>query len=561
MAMLGATGAAWLIAGNLDRRQAVAGTGGLPCLVRPEQTEGPQAERICGNLPRFPLTDPHVGNGLPCRTLISRPFVNDKTFAMRKAKIVCTIGPASDSPDMLDRLIDSGMDAARLNFSHGTHACHAAAIAAIRHAADHRRAAVAIIQDLQGPRIRIGSLPENGIEVQTGQAVRLQAGPARRVVADSITRSITPEIPVTYEHLARDLQPGARILINDGLIELVADRTTGNDVDCTVVSGGRIASHKGVNLPGTLVSAPALTDKDREDIRFGVAQGVDYIALSFVRGPDDIAAAKKAVTDCGGHPAIIAKIERAEAVTALNAILDEADGVMIARGDLGVELGPEAVPVLQKRIIAEANRRRRLVITATQMLESMTKFLRPTRAEASDVANAVFDYTDAVMLSAETAIGAYPIETVRVMDRIIQVAEEGAEPGVVRQRRTDPGDLSFPEAICTAAASAARAITASAIVAFSEQGSTARLISKQRPAAPIIAFTPFEPVRRKMALYWGVRPYTMPQLTQTDARVDEAERRIKADGLVKAGEKIVILAGTRVGQPGGTNLIKLQEVG
>ena len=487
-----------------------------------------------------------------------------RTAAMRKAKIVCTIGPASDSPEMLDRLIDSGMDAARLNFSHGTHASHAAAIAAIRHAADHRRAAVAIIQDLQGPRIRIGSLPEGGIEVQTGQAVRLQAapaGPASLVVADSITRSTTPEIPVTYEHLTCDLQPGARILINDGLIELVADRIGGNYVDCTVVSGGRIASHKGVNLPGTLVSAPALTDKDREDIRFGVAQGVDYVALSFVRGPDDIAAAKKAVRDCGGHPAIIAKIERAEAVTALDAILDEADGVMIARGDLGVELGPEAVPVLQKRIIAEANRRRRLVITATQMLESMTKSLRPTRAEASDVANAVFDDTDAVMLSAETAIGAYPIETVRVMDRIIQVAEEGTEPGVVRQRQTDPGDLSFPEAICTAAASAARAITANAIVAFSEQGTTARLISKQRPAAPIIVFTPFEPVRRKMALYWGVRPYTMPQLAQTDARVDEAERRIKADGLVKAGEKIVILAGTRVGQPGGTNLIKLQEVG
>jgi pyruvate kinase len=245
----------------------------------------------------------------------------------------------------------------------------------------------------------------------------------------------------------------------------------------------------------------------------------------------------------------------------LDAILEEADGVMIARGDLGVELGPEAVPVLQKRIIAEANRRRCLVITATQMLESMTNAPRPTRAEASDVANAVFDDTDAVMLSAETAIGAYPIEAVQVMDRIIRAAEEGAEPGVARTRQTDLSNLPFPEAICTAAASAARAITANAIVAFSEQGSTARLISKQRPAAPVIAFTPFEPVRRRMALYWGVRPYTMPQLEQTDARMGEAERRIKAEGLVRTGEKIVILSGTRVGQPGGTNLIKLQEVG
>jgi pyruvate kinase len=482
---------------------------------------------------------------------------------MRKAKIVCTIGPASNSPELLDRLIDSGMDAARLNFSHGTHASHAAAIAAIRHAADRRRAAVAIIQDLQGPRIRVGSLPGNGIEVQAGQTVRILAGPVSPDGKSGAHPDIAvpvPEIPVTYEHLARDLQPGARILINDGLIELVADRVAGNRIDCTVISGGSIASNKGINLPGTPVSAPTLTAKDREDIRFGVAQGVDYIALSFVRGPEDIAAARQVAATHGGDPSIIAKIERAEAVASLDAILDEADGVMIARGDLGVELGPEAVPVLQKRIIAEANRRRRLVITATQMLESMTQSLRPTRAEASDVANAVFDETDAVMLSAETAICAHPIETVRVMDRIIQVAEAGTDPDVTRQPQPDSDHHSFPEAICTAAASAARTVAASAIVAFSEQGSTARLISKQRPAAPIIAFTPFEPVRMKMALYWGVRPYTMPPLEQTDDRMDEAERRIKAEGLVRTGENIVILSGTRVGQPGGTNLIKLQEV-
>ncbi|MGQ0667255.1 MAG: pyruvate kinase [Nitrospiraceae bacterium] len=483
---------------------------------------------------------------------------------MRKAKIVCTIGPASDSHEILDRLIDSGMDAARLNFSHGTHASHAAAIAAIRHAADRRRSAVAIIQDVQGPRIRVGSLPGNGIEVQTGQAVRFLA---RRAVSDgnpeghSHVPSTTPEVPVTYEHLARDLRPGARILINDGLIELVADRIAGSHVDCTVVSGGRITSHKGINLPDTQVSAPTLTDKDREDIRFGISQGVDYVALSFVRGPEDLAAARALIAECGGNLPIIAKIERAEAVTSLDQILEQADGVMIARGDLGVELGPEAVPVLQKRIIAEANCRRRLVITATQMLESMTQALRPTRAEASDVANAVFDGTDAVMLSAETAIGAHPIETVQVMDRIIRAAEEGTEPGVVPKRQTDMGDLPFPEAICTAAASAARAITAHAIVVFSEQGTTARLISKQRPAAPIIAFTPFEPIRQRMALYWGVRPHTMPQIEQTDVRVDEAERRLKIEGLAKTGEKLVILSGTRVGQPGGTNLIKLQEVG
>ena len=485
---------------------------------------------------------------------------------MRKAKIVCTIGPASNSPAMLDRLIENGMDVARLNFSHGTHESHAAAITAIRHAAERRRAAVAIIQDLQGPRIRVGTVADEGIEVRAGQQVHLQTILARSggqlgVQSVATARSAVPEIPVTYQYLARDIQPGARILINDGLIELIADRITGGSVECTVTIGGRITSTKGINLPGTRVSAPTLTDKDREDIRFGIAQGVDYLALSFVRGPEDIVAARKLVAECGGNLPIIAKIERSEAVANLDEILEQADGVMIARGDLGVEMGPEAVPVLQKRIIAEANRRRRLVITATQMLESMTSALRPTRAEASDVANAVFDGTDAVMLSAETAIGSHPIETVQVMDRIIRAAEEGAEPGWMPKADGEQGKLSFPEAICTAASSAARTINAGAIVAFSEQGMTARLISKQRPAAPIIALTPFEPVRQRMALYWGVRPYTMPQIEQTDARVDEAERRLKTEGLVKTGERIVILSGTRIGQPGGTNLLKLHEVG
>jgi pyruvate kinase len=368
------------------------------------------------------------------------------------------------------------------------------------------------------------------------------------------------EIPITYQHLARDVQPGARILIDDGLIELVANRISGGFVQCTVIAGGRITSHKGINLPGTRVSAPTLTEKDREDIRFGVSAGVDYLALSFVRGPEDVAAANQLVAECNGDLPIIAKIERSEAVSSLSGILDQADGVMIARGDLGVEMGPEAVPILQKRIIAEANRRRRLVITATQMLESMTQRASPTRAEASDVANAVFDGTDAVMLSAETAIGQHPVETVRVMDRIIRAAEEGVEPVFTQRRDADRDEVSCSEAICTAAFTASRAITASAIVAFSELGLTARLISKQRPAAPIIAFTPFEPIRQRMALYWGVIPHTMQQIAQTDERVDEAERRLKAEGLAKTGQRIVILSGTRIGQPGRTNLMKLHEV-
>jgi pyruvate kinase len=482
---------------------------------------------------------------------------------MRKAKIVCTIGPASDSPAVLEQLIHSGMNAARLNFSHGTQESHGRAIKTIRDTADRHGVAVAVIQDLQGPRIRLGDLPEGGVELVVGQVVRLRTTAMRsggQLGARTVIAGAPCEIPVTYQALTRDVRTGARILIDDGLVELRADRIIEGAVECTVTAGGRLTSHKGMNLPGTVVSAPTLTEKDREDVRFGVAQGVDYIALSFVRGAEDILAAKRLIAECGGDVPVIAKIERQEAVTDLEAILDHADGVMVARGDLGVELGPEAVPVLQKRIIATANRRRRLVITATQMLESMTQHTRPTRAEASDVANAVFDGTDAVMLSAETAIGRYPVEVVLVMDRIVRAAEVETGPGFVRRTPAEPGHVSFPEAICLSASSAAAVTGAGAIVAFSERGMTARLVSKQRPAAPVIAFTPFVPIRRRMALYWGVLPHTMTQIPTTDERVDEAERRLKAEGLVKTGERIVILSGTRIGEPGGTNLMKLHQV-
>ena len=486
---------------------------------------------------------------------------------IRRAKIVCTIGPASQSPAVLDRLIESGMDAARLNFSHGSHESHGRAIKAIREAAGRRRAAVAIIQDLQGPRIRVGTLPDAGIKVSSEQRVRLVTARWRsggQMAAQTSADSDITEIPVTYPHLSKDLRPGARILIDDGSIELLASQVSGGVVDCKVINGGVILSQKGINLPGTCVTTPTITEKDRKDLRFGVAQGVDYLAFSFVRGPEDVQAAKKLIAECGGDMPVIAKIERAEAVQSLEAILEHADGVMIARGDLGVELGPEAVPVLQKRIIALANRRRRLVITATQMLESMTHRVRPTRAEASDVANAVFDGTDALMLSAETAVGMHPVETVHVMDRIIRVAEHETE----RCRQEQPGlhidaaadQRSFPEAICEAAAAAASVTKADAIVAFSEGGPTALLMSKQRPSAPILAMTPFEPVRRRMALYWGTVPYTMPQIDGTDERVREAERRLKEEGLLVKGQHTVILSGTVIGRPGGTNLMKLHQV-
>ncbi len=483
-------------------------------------------------------------------------------MSMRKAKIVCTIGPASSSPTVLNRLIENGMDAARLNFSHGTHESHATAITAIRKAAAGRESGVAIIQDLQGPRIRVGLLPKEGIEVNTGQVVRLRtsAQSGKPHGAQASAPSPVPEIPVTYASLTRDLNRGSRVLINDGLIELQAVRIEGDRIECSVIIGGMITSHKGINLPGTQVSAPTLTEKDREDIRFGAQYGVDYVALSFVRGPQDISAARAVLAEYGSNTPIIAKIERAEAVAALDEILEQADGVMIARGDLGVEMGPEAVPLLQKRIITEANRRRRLVITATQMLESMTQAIRPTRAEASDVANAVFDGSDALMLSAETAVGAHPIEALQVMDRIIRAAEEGAEPGVVLKRQADLEHLSISESTCAAASFAARATDATAIVAFSESGTTVRLISKQRPSAPILAFTHTEPIKRRMALYWGVRSFIMLRIGETDPHIREAEQRLKAEGLVNKGDKVVIVSGTMAAQIGGTNMLKLHEV-
>lgn len=484
------------------------------------------------------------------------------TAAMRRAKIVCTIGPASRDPAMLDRLIDAGMNVARLNFSHGSQESHAATLDAIRAAADRRHAAIAVLQDLQGPRIRLGTLPDAGIDLAADQRVRLVGGLLKsggQIGAQAVAPSFMVELPVTYPQLARDVRPGARILIDDGRIELLASSVSGGTVECRVITGGLVTSQKGLNLPGTVVSAPTLTEKDRADIRFGVAQRVDYLALSFVRGPEDIAAAREFVRACGGDQPIIAKIERAEAIAALGAILDEADGVMIARGDLGVEMGPEAVPVLQKRMIFEANRRRRVIITATQMLESMMTQPVPTRAEASDVANAVFDGTDAVMLSGETARGQYPVETVAVMDRIVRAAEAGRRLAPTPDRTAGQTE-TIAEAMCGAAAAAAAATGAVALAVLTESGMTARLLSKQQPAAPVVAFTPHEPIRRRMALYWGVTPRLMQWVPDADEQVTEIDRRLKTERLAVAGDRVVLLAGTVAGRPGGTNVMKLHVI-
>lgn len=466
---------------------------------------------------------------------------------MRRAKIVGTIGPASESPAILGKLIAAGMDVARLNFSHGSHEQHARTIAAIRSAAASAGRPIAILQDLQGPRIRIGNIAEP-VSVESGQTLTLtMASPAGGGA-----------IPVTCESLPDDVKPGDRILIDDGLIELAVEEAGKQAIRCRVVTGGTIRPHKGMNLPGVAVSAPAFGEKDRADLSFGLSHGVDYVGLSFVRGPEDVMAARAWMKKYDAEAAIIAKIERPEAVERLDAIVAVADGVMIARGDLAVETSPEAVPLIQKRIIRLCNERRVIVITATQMLESMTASPRPTRAEASDVANAVLDGTDAVMLSGETASGRYPVEAVETMARIVAAAEQGLEQAPIPAQAPSPAP--FPAAVCAAGARAARETGAKVVVAFTESGTTARLLSKERPPVPIVAYTPHDAVRRLMALYWGVLPRAMRTIPNTDELIRELERSLREEKLAESGDRIVILLGAPAGTRGRTNLMKLHTI-
>ena len=471
---------------------------------------------------------------------------------MRHTKIVCTLGPASRSPEVIEALIRGGMDVARLNFSHGTHAEHAEVIDRVRAAARRAGRPVGILQDLQGPKIRIGPVAAGVVELKAGAPFSLTTGD---------TPGDASCVSTTYEALVRDVKVGDRILLNDGLIELRVVQVGRDAVRCQVVCGGLLSSHKGINLPGVKVSAPALTEKDREDLLFGVGQGVDYAALSFVRRAEDVEMARAVIREAGADVPVVAKLERPEAVDDLERILEAADGVMVARGDLGVELPLERVPVLQKRIIEEANRAETPVITATQMLESMTVSPRPTRAEASDVANAIFDGTDAVMLSGETAVGRYPVEAVEMMARIVDEAERSLLSRPALRRRSGERRLTFPEATAEAACLVAQDLRARAIVAFTQSGATARLISKYRPRCPVIGVTPHDRIVGRMTLYWGVLPRTLGRVVGTDemiARVDEALLR---EGVVSRGDTLVIVAGAPLNQRGGTNFMNLHRVG
>lgn len=478
---------------------------------------------------------------------------------MRRTKIVCTLGPASDSPETIEALIRAGMNVARLNFSHGDHASHLRIIGHVREAAIRLGATVAILQDLQGPKIRVGEMENGAVELESGGELTITT----RATVGSVQR-----VSTTYPSLPRDVRRGDRISMSDGEIQLEVQGTGNTEVQCVVLEGGLLRSHKGINLPGVAVSAPSLTDKDRDDLRFGIEQGVDYVALSFVRRAEDVVCAREFVesesqTDSSqGTTPIIAKLEKPEAIDSLTEILDVADGVMIARGDLGVEMPVERVPVLQKQIIQQCNHSRLPVITATQMLESMTENQLPTRAEVSDVANAILDGTDAVMLSGETASGRHPVESVEMMARIV----DETEPLLLarrceRERSRDEHLDDFPAAICEAAAVAAEDLGARWIVGFTQSGTTARLLSKERSVIPIIAFSHFEEVQRRLSLLWGVLPTKMSVIASTEALVDEVDRILLSEGRVSPGDPLVIVAGAPIQVMGQTNFLQLHRVG
>lgn len=471
---------------------------------------------------------------------------------MRRAKIVCTLGPATASEEMISRLIGAGADVIRLNFSHGEQEDHGVAIARIRRIAEKKGKPIAILQDLQGPKVRIGLLKEKSYRL-------------RKHAPFILTKKPTPgtdrAASTTYPSLYQKVRPGDQILINDGQIELRVVEVKGEEIHCKVVQGGILQPHKGMNVPGRDLGFPAMTAKDRKDLEFGLKQGVDYVALSMVRTAQDILSIKRLIKKHDKAIPVIAKLEQAMAIQHLDEILAVADGVMVARGDLGVEIPLEQVPLLQKEIIKKANAAHIPVITATQMLESMIENPRPTRAETSDVANAIFDGTDAVMLSAETAAGKYPVEAVRMMDRIIGAAE---------RRPSSPEsfpkeNLTVPEAVSKAACQLATEMRAKAIVTSTLSGGAALRLSKYRPPMPILAFTPHPEIERRMNLYWGVSSQRMSMLKGSDDLFQAMVDGLRVGSLAKRGELLVMVSQSlRPGVPrdgtAPTDLIKVHQV-
>jgi len=472
---------------------------------------------------------------------------------MRKTKIVCTIGPASESLENTKKLIQAGMNVARLNFSHGDFEEHGNRIKNIRQACRELGKTVAILLDTKGPEIRLGNLAEEPIELVAGEFVTLTT---ENILGDR------HRIPVTYSDLPRDVKAGDTILLDDGLIGLKVVEIQGTEIKCEIQNSGPIKSKKGVNVPGVAISLPGITEKDANDILFGIEQGIDFIAASFVRRASDVLEIRELLErHNASHIQIIAKIENRQGVDNLDEILEVADGLMVARGDLGVEIPVEEVPLVQKMMIEKCNRAGKPVITATQMLDSMQRNPRPTRAEASDVANAIFDGTDAIMLSGETAAGKYPVESVMTMARIAERAEAALEYREIFLRQASAQQTTVTEAISQAVANSALDLDADAIITSTESGYTARMVSKYRPKAPIIAVTPVEHVMRSLQLVWGVIPVLGKPAKTTDEMFDIAVNGAVESGLVKLGDTVVITAGVPVGRSGSTNLIKIHTVG
>ncbi len=471
---------------------------------------------------------------------------------MTKAKIICTIGPSSEDVKTLRAMIRAGMDVARLNFSHGTHQTHEKVFNRVRSLSKELDTPVAVIQDLQGIKIRITDV-EAPFRLSKGKEIIVKAG----------REKTSPEsIFIDYPALLKDVRKGHRILIDDGLITLVVKKRMKDSLVALVKEGGTISSRKGVNLPDSSVSLSPFTDKDRDDLSFGLHLGIDYVALSFVTSHKEVKALRNWMQQRGYDVPIIAKIERPEAVADIDRIVDVVDGIMVARGDLGVEMSPEEVPLIQKELIKKANENGKIVITATQMLESMRHHTRPTRAEATDVANAVIDGSDALMLSAETSTGQYPVKAVRMMKRIIRVTEEDI---ILKKRIVDTSFQIHKEnkvsfAVADAAVRAAEDVKARYIVALTKSGYTARLVSKLRPKVPIIAFSPDESVLRRMSLYWGVTPFMMERLQTAPEMLQRSVEILIERRLLRRGDTVVVIGGDPPGQ-GMTNMLKILTIG
>lgn len=465
----------------------------------------------------------------------------------RKAKIVCTIGPSSSSIEVLECLIKNGMNVARLNFSHGDYETHKKRFHLIKKISAKHKIPVAVLQDLQGVKIRVGAMQNGAVELKKGKTILLSHG-------DGIGNQ--NQIFISYPLLSKEVKIGDKILLDDGLIQLKVIDNIKNSLKTVVIEGGILKDRKGVNLPGIKLSVRSFTEKDESDLSFGIKLGIDYVAISFVREAGDIIKVKEWLKKRKKYLPIIAKIEKPEALSNIDEILSEVEGIMIARGDLGVEISPEEVPLIQKSLILKANQKGKIVITATQMLESMTEHLRPTRAETTDVANAVLDGTDALMLSAETASGKYPVEALKMMDRIIRHTEHLKSIDSYYRR----GNI-FPEAAADAACRAAEDIHAKVLVAFTQSGFTAMLLSKLRPKVPVIAMTPNEEIMRRVNLYWGIKPMIMKIPSTTDEMILGIEKVLLNEKIVKKGDNIVITSSSPLSTKGKTNFMKLHKIG